>query len=49
MVRHVINELGERSVEGEYTLETVLLPIDQRYTIDDMKILSDIVQNLIHI
>ena len=47
--RHVINELGERSVEGEYTLETVLLPIDQRYTIDDMKILSDIVQNLIHI
>jgi hypothetical protein len=45
--QHVINEVGASSVESEYTIETVLLPIDQRYSIKDMKILSDIVKNLI--
>lgn len=45
--QHVINEVGANSVESEYTKETVLLPIDQRYDIKDMKILSDIIKNLI--
>ena len=27
--RHVIDELGEKSVESEYALETVLLPVDR--------------------
>ena len=47
--RHVIDELGEESVESEYALETVLLPVDQRYGEDDMKILGDTTKNLIEI
>ena len=45
--RHVVNEVGEGSIEAEFALETVLLPIDQRYSIKDMRVLSDLlIKNL---
>jgi hypothetical protein len=47
--RHVIDEVGPESIESELTLETVLLPIDQRYNATDMKKLSSIVKELIHL
>lgn len=47
--QHVVNELDEGSIESEYALETILLPIDQRYSTSDMKVLSDLTSKLIEI
>ena len=47
--RHVIDEVGPKSIESVLTLETVLLPIDQRYNVIDMKILSSIVKESIYL
>ena len=47
--RHVLNILDEKSIESEYAMETVLLPIDQRYSESDMKVLSDLILKLIEI
>ena len=45
--RHVVNEVGEGSIEAEFALETVLLPIDQKYSKNDMRVLSDLlIKNL---
>ena len=45
--RHVIDILGEDSFEASLALETVLLPIDQRYTPNDMKLLSNFINKLV--
>lgn len=45
--RHVPNQIGVRSVESGFSLETVLLPIDQRYCVEDMKYLSEKVIRLL--
>ena len=47
--KHVLNILDEESMESEYTMETILLPIDQRYSETDMKVLSDLILKLIEI
>lgn len=46
---HVVSELGYDSIEAEYALETTLIPVDQRYSLSDMEILSDLVKNLIEV
>ena len=43
--RHVLSDVPENSVEAIFSKETVLLPIDQRYSDDDMKQISQIVKS----
>lgn len=43
--RHVLGEVPENSVEEVFSRETVLLPIDQRYSDQDMKQISQIVKS----
>jgi hypothetical protein len=45
--RHVVDMVGKKSIESQYALETVLLPIDQRYEKKDIKALSSLVLRLI--
>jgi len=45
--RHVIDKCGKNSIESEYSLETILLPIDQRYSEKDIEALSDLILRLI--
>ena len=47
--RHVVDLLGEDSFEAELALDTVLLPIDQRYSPKDMKLISQFIHKLINI
>lgn len=47
--RHVSDILDSKSIEVEYTMETVLLPVDQRYSTYDMKVLSDLIMRLVEI
>ncbi len=45
--RHVGDFAGEKSIENQFSLETILLPIDQRYKKKDIEIISDLVLRLI--